>query len=60
MSPAHPSVKCFFLRRETIVRRAAVYLRSTLPQRAVVSAISAVLPVEKKVLKTVVRITYEA
>ncbi len=60
MSPAHHSVKCFFLRRETIVQRAAVYLRSTLPLRAVVSAISAVLPVEKKVLKTVVRITYEA
>jgi hypothetical protein len=55
MSPAHPSVKCFFLRLETIVRRAAVYLRPTL-----VSAISAVVPVEKKLLKTVVKETYEA
>ncbi len=59
--PSAPPCKVFFfLRRETMVQRAAVYLRPTLPERAVVSAILAFVPVEKKLLKTVVRETYEA
>jgi hypothetical protein len=54
--PGAPLCKVFFfLRRETIVRRAAVYFRPTLLKEPWFW-----VPVKKKLLKTVVRIPYEA